>query len=351
MKLVGLRVVDFSPSTPGALVARMLADHGAEVLKVEPPGGSPLRVGPAALVRFTERGKDSIVLDLKVPTQRQKARELAEAADVLVESNRPGVMERLGLGYAALSASNPRLVYASISAFGQHGPLQPTPAHDLSVRAFAGGLKAGDDTIVPATMDASLAGAYLALAGVLMAVHAVRTTGRGDWLDLSLHDVALTLQSQNLPDQAGAPARRPLRAAFQDVYRTSDGRWLCLAGREPAFVSELLHALNLPDLIPTAADSSAAAQDRVRMALAACFSQSTQAEWIQWFKGRNVAFAPVLDYGEAIRHPHVSVRNMCLEDEEGALHLNTPLHFRNEPAAPVLRVPSPGERLMQEKLA
>jgi crotonobetainyl-CoA:carnitine CoA-transferase CaiB-like acyl-CoA transferase len=340
MKLQGLRVVDFSPSVPGSVVARLMADHGAQVVKIESPTGALLhRQGP--MEAFAERGKQRGVLDLKQPEQRAQAWSWIADADVLVESNRPGVMARLGLGYEAVAARHPRLVYASISAFGQNGPLRDTPAHDLSIRAMAGGLMADDGPVVPRTIDASLAGAYLALAGVMMAVHAARTSGRGDWLDLSLHDVALTLQAPGLPERAGGPAAEPARSAFHDLYRTADGGWICIAGREPAFVDQLLRGLGLDALHDAAANPDASCQAEVRQALASRFEQRSRAEWIDWFAGRSIAFAPVLDYAEALAHPQVAARGMCLVDARGHQQLNTPLRFLREPAEPRLEVPGP----------
>ena len=165
MKLSDVRVIDFSPTVPGATVARLMADHGADVLMVESPAGIPLRQNNPRLLRSCERGKHSMVLDLKDSGQREKARELTDGADVVIESKRPGVMERLGLGYEALAARNPRLVYASLSSYGQFGPLSHQPAHDLAIRAMSGamscGLAIGDTATPPVTIDTTITGALI----------------------------------------------------------------------------------------------------------------------------------------------------------------------------------------------
>ena len=344
MKLAGVRVIDFSPTTPGAIVARLMADHGADVLMVEPPLGTPLRRDNLGLMQFCARGKRSMVLDLKDPQQQEKARELTDGADVVIESNRPGVMERMGLGYEALSARNARLVYAPISSYGQTGPLRQVPAHDLAIRAMSGGLANGDTGTPPVTIDTTITGAYLGLAGVLMALHAARATGTGDWLDLSLHDVALTMQPHRMAEAAAKPPKPATpRSAFQDSYRTQDGRWICLAGREGAFVRTLMNAFGLEHLIPAVHQPDATSQQLVRGALADRFLTRTQAEWVEWFKDRDVAFAPALPFEEALLHPQVASRGMCLADALGTVHLNTPLRFVREPATPSLQVPLPGE--------
>jgi len=342
VKLADVRVVDFSPTVPGAVVARLLADHGAEVLKVESPGGTPLRQGSPDLFAFCERGKELRTLDLKDPAQLEQARTLVDAADILTESGRPGAMERLGLGYETLAARNPRLVYASFSSYGQTGPLSQRPAHDPALRALAGGLLAGGAATPLDTIDTTLAGAYLGLAGVMMALHAARRTGRGDWLDLSLHDVALTMQPHRLAHATAQPPQpRAPRSAFQDTYRTRDERWICLAGSEPAFVRRLLEGLGLDHLTASALRPDSASQQHVRATLAAAFLARSQAEWIVWFEDRHLPFAPALTFTEALAQPQAQVRGMALRDAAGQVHLNTPLRFVREPAAPRLQLPGP----------
>lgn len=349
MKLSGLQVVDFSPTVPGSVLARLMADHGAEVIKIEPPGGSAFRQDAANpdLVAFCDRGKSVVQLDLKDPAAREQAIAMVCTADVLVESMRPGTLERLGLGYGPLAARHPALVYASVSSYGHQSPLSTVPGHDLSIRALAGGLVTQDNRAAPpVTMDIALAGAYLALSGVLMALRAVDRTGRGDWLDLSLHDVALTLQGHRLGEATARPPKtpRPLHP-FLDSYQTRDERWICLAGRESAFVHTLLSDLDLTHLVDMAALSQPPAA--LRTALAECFLRRTQAEWIEWFEGRNVAFAPALEFHEALAHPQVAARGMLVEDAQGRQHLNTPLRFLQEPAQPVFHLETPA----QEKVA
>jgi crotonobetainyl-CoA:carnitine CoA-transferase CaiB-like acyl-CoA transferase len=321
-----------------------MADPGADVLMVESPVGTPLRKDNLGLMQFCTRGKRSMVLDLKDPEQQESARALTDGADVVIESNRPGVMERLGLGYQALAARNPRLVYASISSYGQTGPLRNVPAHDLAIRALSGGLANGDTGAPPVTIDTTIAGAYLGLSGVLMALHAASCSGFGDWLDLSLHDVALTLQPHRMTEAATRPPSPAApRSAFQDSYHTQDGRWICVAGRETPFVHTLMSAFGLEHLVPAVHRPDAASQQSVRSALAERFLTRTQSEWVEWFRDRDVAFAPALPFEEALLHPQVAARGMCLADAEGTVHLNTPLRFTREPAVPSLHVPAPGE--------
>ena len=201
MKLEGLRVVDLSQFLPGPHLSQILADHGADVIKVEPPGGDPGRhiglaeQGHTVFFRNLNRGKRSVCLDLKRPAAREALLRLVDRADVFLEAFRPGVAARLGFDYATLSARNPRLVYCSLTAFGQHGPYRDRPAHDLTCEAYAGivsvNLGNDDQPTMPPVPVADFAAASMGLAGVLMALYRREKTGRGDRIDISMHDSAL----------------------------------------------------------------------------------------------------------------------------------------------------------------
>jgi crotonobetainyl-CoA:carnitine CoA-transferase CaiB-like acyl-CoA transferase len=254
MKLSGLRVVDLSSFLPGPYLTMTLADHGAEVIKIEAPGeGDPgrhigLSDGPSTVFfRNFNRGKKSVVLDLKSPEGRDLLLGLCETADVLVETFRPGVADRLGLGPAAVQARNPRIVYCSISAFGQTGAYRDRPAHDLALEAMSGalGLTLGTDgrPAMPAVPAADQLSALQGLAAVLMALLRRETTGRGDVIDISMHD-AMLAACANIVGPTFAENRQPVAkherttggAAFYQLYETRDGRHIALAGQEGKFV-------------------------------------------------------------------------------------------------------------------
>src|SRR5262245_1762170 len=230
-----------------------LADHGARVIKIEPPGGDPGRHigvadGPSTVFfRNVNRGKESVVIDLKSAEGRARLLKLCESADVFVESFRPGVMERLGADYAVVSRVNPRIVYCSISAFGQDGPYRERPAHDLATMALAGALSItlGRDgaPAMPGVAVADVVSALQALSGVLMALYRREKTGRGDYIDVAMHHAALAalpnvmgpaMAHLSLPDPRYG--RSTGGSAFYQIYETADGRHLVLGAQEMKFI-------------------------------------------------------------------------------------------------------------------
>lgn len=369
MKLAGLRVVDLSLFLPGPYLTRLMADHGAEVIKVEPPGeGDPTRRigiadGPSTVYfRGLNRGKKSVVLDLKEPRDREALLALCDTADVFVESFRPGVAARLGFGYEALAARNPGIVYCSISAFGQDGPYRDRPSHDLGVEAIAGVLSqsVGRDgqPAIPAIPVADMCAALAALAGVLMALLRREKTGTGDYLDLSMHD-AVVSAAQIIMGPALAENRQPVArherttggAAFYQIYDTADGRHIALAGQEMKFVRNLLGALGRPDLVALCEKGPGPHQEPVEAFLRATFRTKTRAEWIAILSQLDVCFGELNTLPEALADPHLVARGMVLGDRLGRRHLNTPLRFLNEPAAPELGEPALDEHGAQLRAA
>jgi crotonobetainyl-CoA:carnitine CoA-transferase CaiB-like acyl-CoA transferase len=361
MKLDGILVVDLSLFLPGPAMTQTMADHGAEVIKVEAvQGGEPnRRIGPerdGVSVYFanTHRGKRSLTLDLKTAAGVEALLRLAGTADVFVESFRPGVADRLGLGYQAVAARAAKIVYVSISAFGQTGPYRDRPAHDLAVEATSGALSVNlgwdDRPWAPAIACADMLAANMALSGVLMALLRRHTTGRGDYLDVAMMDALIA----SLPNGYGLPMteRRQPEAkhertwggnAMYRVYETRDGRFVALGGAEIKFATNLLTALGRPDLIPLCALPPGPAQDPVRDYLSETFLTRTQAEWLEWMAGRDIAFAPVKTLREGLDDPQTRHREMVLEDGRGWEHLGTPLKFSDEPCRVRFELPAHGE--------
>lgn len=361
MKLKGVRVLDLSLFLPGPHLTMMMSDHGADVIKVEPPAGEPVRNvgyrtadGTSVWFRNTHRGKRSVVLDLKTDAGKAALLRLAETADVFVEAFRPGVVDRLGVGYAALSALNPGLVYVSISAFGQSGRESQRPAHDLAIQALAGtvslNLGADGQPTNPNMPVADMAASLMGLSAVLMALLRRERTGKGDFIDMSMQDAVMAW----LPNVTGpvfaedrAPDVKNERSfggyAFFRPYRTSDAKHVVLGGVEHKFVETLLTALERPDLIPVAKGPPGAGQHPVRDFLAETFATRTRDEWEAWFQGRDVCFAPVLDLHEAFHRPHVRERDMLVRDDDGNLHIGLPIKFANEPGRLDAITPDPGE--------
>jgi crotonobetainyl-CoA:carnitine CoA-transferase CaiB-like acyl-CoA transferase len=325
-KLSGIKVVDLTLFLPGPMMTLMMADQGADVLKIEPPSGDPARqMGPfqggqSVWFRNLNRGKRSLALDLKSDAGRERLWAEIADADVFVEGFRPGVIGRLGFGYEAISARNPRIVYCSISAFGQTGALAQHPAHDLAVQSLAGFLSVnnapGEAPVVPGVPSADAAAGLTALSGVLMALIGREKTGRGDYLDIAMFD-SLLPWCAHIAGEAILGGESPRSdnqrslggAAFYQVYATADGRHVALGGREEKFVANLLTALGREDLIPLGS-APAGEQGALIAFLRETFAAKTRDEWVAWFADKDVAFSPVLDFRESLDQPHIVERGL-----------------------------------------
>jgi crotonobetainyl-CoA:carnitine CoA-transferase CaiB-like acyl-CoA transferase len=348
MKLAGIRVLDLSLFLPGPHLTMMMADHGAEVIKIEPPSGEPVREvglkqnGHSVWFRNTHRNKRCIVLNLKVDAARDAFLRLAREADVIVEAFRPGVVDRLGIGYEAVRAHNPRIVYCSISAFGQSGPAVHKPAHDIAVQAEAGlvsvNLGADGKPAMPGVPAADMAGSLMALSGILMALLRRQQTGQGDHIDIAMYD-ALLAWTPNVMGPPFAEDRAPVAkderswggGAFYNLYSTSDGQTIALGGAEHKFVENLLNALQRPDLIEHALKPPGPAHAPVRAFLREAFAQHTLAHWSDWLAKLDLAWSPVRTLHEAINSPLAAARGMRVEAPAGQPHIGIPIKFRSEP--------------------
>ena len=360
MKLEGIHVVDLSLFLPGPAMTQAMADHGAEVIKVEPPGGEPNREiglkrdGVSVFFANTHRGKRSLVLDLKRPDGVEALLRLADTADVFVESFRPGVVDRLGVGYQGVSARNPRIVYVSISAYGQTGPYCGRPAHDLAVEAMAGILSVNlgwdDRPCSPAIANADMLAANIALAGVLMALLRRERTGRGDYVDVAMMDSLIAAMPNNYGPplaEKRQPVARDERSwggnAMYRLYETGDGRFVALGGAEIKFARNLLTALGRPELIELCELPSGPGQQPVCDFLARKFREKTRDEWGAWMADKDVAFAPVKSLREGLDDPQVRHREMVVEDERGWEHIGLPLKFSDEPGRVDATLPERGQ--------
>lgn len=348
MKLDGLRVLDLSLFLPGPHLTMMMADQGADVIKVEPPGGEPVRevglkqAGFSTWFRNTHRGKRCLTLDLKRAEDHALLLDLARAADVLVEAFRPGVATRLGIDHDAIARINPRIVYCSISAFGQTGPKAGRPAHDLAMQADSGvvSLNLGQDgePAQPHLPAADMAGSLMALSGILMALYRRERTGRGDHIDLSMQDALMAW----LPNVVGPPfaeGRDPVVKherswggnAMYRLYRCADGRWLALGGAEHKFADTLFAALGRPELGVLCHLPPGAGQDPAKAFLAETFATRPLADWCTFLDPLGICWAPVRTLTEAFADPHTRARGMVFTDDMGGMHLGIPIRFREEP--------------------
>jgi crotonobetainyl-CoA:carnitine CoA-transferase CaiB-like acyl-CoA transferase len=365
MKLEGIRVLDLSLFLPGPMLTQMMADHGAEVIKVEPRGkGEPNREidlkrdGVSVFFANTHRGKKSIELDLKTEEGLEILYQLAATCDVFVEAFRPGVVKRLGVDYDSIKKHAPDIVYCSISAFGQDGPYAGIPAHDLATEALAGILSVtqGQDgkPAMPGIAAADIISSMMALSAVLMALLRRKDTGQGDYIDMAMMDALISSVPNNMgsvlanKEPPVVKHQRPWGGnAMYNIYETSDGKFVVMGAAELHFAKNVLEALGRPDLLDLCQPPPGPTQDPVRAFLTETFLNRSQADWIDFFKDIECAFAPVQDLRQAVDDEHVRYREMILEDAQGHEHLGTPLKFLQEPGQPDLTLPGLGEHSEQ----
>ena len=352
--LTGIRVLDLSRLLPGPFLTMILADMGADVVKVEDPRvGDYLRALPPAKGgmggRFlaVNRGKRSIALDLKAAAARDAFLKMVEHADVVVESFRPGVMDKLGVGYETLAVQNPKIVVCSISGYGQTGPYVHRAGHDLDYIALAGvlamGGPAGGAPEMPGVQVADLAGGALwGATAILGALVGRERTGRGAHLDISMTEGALALLAAELGNQdCGARPTRGVESlngglAMYGVYRTKDDRYLAVGALEPKFWIALNTAIgrtpNVAEIVGKPAD-----QARTRAELAAIFATKTAAEWAARLAPHDCCVEVVLELDELSEHPLHRAREVFFQIDGGAgvgsvMQIRTPV---GKPANPL----------------
>ena len=326
--LAGLKVVEFEGIGPGPLAGRMLADQGAEVVAVVRPMKARLGNPDRAIADDPlRRGKRVVALDLKRPEAVEEAMRLIEAADALIEGNRPGVMERLGLGPADCARRNPRLVYGRATGWGQDGPLAQAAGHDLNYVALSGALsltqRPGAAPIAPPTVLGDAGGALGLAFGVMSGVFAAGRTGKGCVIDAAMVDVVASLSGIALWARSVGmvDAKRPSifhDSPFYDAYLCADGRYVTIGALEPQFYALLLEKLGLADVDPKAQydmDEWPALKAR----FSELFLSRSSADWRALLEGSDVCFAPVLSFAEAAAHPHNVARGVFRRSADGRL--------------------------------
>lgn len=351
--LAGLRVLEIASIGPGPLACMLMADLGADVVRIDrlEPSGLGLPMAPRHDVNA--RGRRSVALDLKQPAGAEVALRLAAQADVLVEGFRPGVMEKLGLGPEPCLALNPRLVYGRMTGFGQHGPLAQAAGHDLNYIALAGVLHAIGPAEGPPLPPLNLVGDYgggamLLAFGVMAALFERSRSGQGQVVDAAMVDGSATLASI-FHGLAAAGAWQPQRAGnlldggapFYAAYETADGRHVTLAALEPKFFAQLVAALELdPAFVPRQYDRRR--WPALRDAISAAVRRRTRDEWCRLLEGSDVCFAPVLDWAEAAEHPHARAREAYVTVADVVQPAPSP-RFGRTPAAVPRPAPQVGE--------
>jgi alpha-methylacyl-CoA racemase len=334
--LSGVKVIELAGIGPAPFACMMLAELGADVLRVERPGGG-LALGPPEL-ELLNRGRRSVALDLKNPAAVDAVLQLVANADVLVEGFRPGVAERLGLGPDACHEVNPKLVYGRMTGWGQEGPLAQSAGHDIDYLALSGALhligRAGGPPQVPANLLGDFAGGSLYLVvGVLAALVEARGSGRGQVVDAAIVDGAAHLTTMLLGALASGSWKQErgtnlldTGAPFYDVYETSDGEYMAVGAIEPQFYDELVRLLGIE--VPDRYD--VANWPELHKTLAETFAQRTQAEWTDVFDGTDACVSPVLPL--AGDHPHLVARGTFI-DKDGVRQPAPAPRFSRTPSA------------------
>ncbi len=337
LPLTGVRVVDFTRLLPGPWCTQMLADLGADVVKIEAPGvGDPSRHNPprqrthSAYFASVNRNKRSVALDLREPTGREAARRLLDGADVVVESFAVGVAARLGIDEASVRASNPGVVYCSITGFGQDGPLAASAGHDLVVQANTGVLGVGTQGAMPGFQAADYAGAAFAVIGILGALHARCATGRGAYLDIGMHDALLAMADIALTSalsRAGGGSGTPPMEVWGGnprycIYPTRDGRHVAVSLLETRLWARFCAVIGRPDLVfadERPEDRHSDHGERAglyRQALGAYFAAHTAEEVELLMREHDVPVCPVLDPDQALASPHAAARGMVYRERD-----------------------------------
>ena len=346
--LQDVRVLDFSQYIPGPLATLFLADFGADVLKIEPPLGDEMRnLGPRdasggpIFYQALNAGKRVRRMDLKRPEMREEFLQLTAGADVLVESFRPGVMSRLGLDYASVAATNPRIVYCSLSGYGVGGPLEQAAGHDANYLAQCGVLhRNGDQT--PMYFDPPIAdtsGSLFAVIAIQGALHARERSGRGCCIDIALADVVVPLQTYRVADY-GARGYSPARnetylngvAARYKVYQTADARHIALGALEEKFWRCFCEAAGRPDWIERIGEPMP--QTHLIADIAAFFATLTVEACTQRFAARDCCVTPVFSVGEAMESAYCRQRELVRRGPSGDLQALFPARVDGQPPAP-----------------
>lgn len=321
--LAGLKVVELVGLGPAPFCAMLLADMGAEVIRIDRPGaGGALGLAPRHDV--SARGRRSLALDLKKPGAVDAVLALVERADMLIEGFRPGVMERLGLGPETCLRRNPRLVYGRMTGWGQHGPLAERAGHDIDYIALSGALhavgSAGGGPLPPLNYVGDYGGGAMLLAfGLLCGLHEARGSGRGQVIDAAMTDGSALLSALFYGMRAAGAWRLERGgnlidggAPFYATYACADGKHVAVGALEPPFYAELLRRLGLTD-VDAGAQMDRGRWPALRQQFAAAFAGRTRAEWCAVFEGSDACFAPVLDWDEAPRHAHNRARETFVE--------------------------------------
>ncbi|MED3642223.1 CaiB/BaiF CoA-transferase family protein [Caldifermentibacillus hisashii] len=362
--LQSIRVLDLSRLLPGPFCTMLLADFGAEVIKIEAPelGDYARQYEPkidenSVMFHSLNRNKKSVTLDLKTDEGKDQFLQMVGKADVVVESFRPGVMKRLGLDFPVLEKINPRLIYCAISGYGQTGPYAEMPGHDINYISYAGllelmGEKDGKP-IVPAVQVADLAGgAYPAVTGILLALLEREKSGKGQFIDISMMDGVISLLQSTLPNylMKNIPSKRGEQMlsgglACYEVYQTKDGRWLAVGALEMKFWRVFCQKIGKPEWIALLNEPDEV-QYKLTHDIQNVIYTKTLEEWMDIFDDAEACVSPVLNFAELVNHPQVQARKMFEAIEQDGIpvkHIGIPIKLSRTPGKIRAAAPKLGE--------
>jgi alpha-methylacyl-CoA racemase len=358
--LANLRVLELGGIGPGPHAAMLLADLGADVVRVERPGGG-LQVLPPGARDWMLRGVRIVAADLKDPAGKAAVTELLATADVLIEGFRPGVAERLGIGPDEASVVNPELIYARMTGWGQDGPLAQSAGHDINYIGLTGGLNAfrtaGGRPVPPINMFGDFGGGSLYLVvGILAALHERAGSGRGQVVDgaivdgtASLLQMIWSLRAAGIWSDAPAANLLDTGAPFYDTYECSDGGWVAVGALEPQFYRALVAGLALADEdLPHQHD--VAGWPLLRKRFTETFAARTRDEWALHFAGRDACVTPVLSFAEVAEHPQIRARRTVVELDGVVQSAPAPRFSRSDPGLPTspAQVPTPVAEVLEQ---
>lgn len=348
--LAGVRIIDFTRLLPGPLATMFLADMGADVIKVEDPDRpdyvrdfEPKIDGMSMFYLSLNRSKRSLAINYLSAEGKQVIRDLVKHADVLIEQFRPGIMKEMGMGYEELSKTNPRLVYVSITGYGQQSAMSMAAGHDLNYIAIAGalgitGLPDGAP-VIPGFQLADIAGgSYMAMNAVTAALYQREKTGKGDFVDVAMTDASVPFSALQFAYQQGLK-KEPGRGKFEltgalpnyNVYACSDGKYVALGSLEPKFWNAFCEKLNRKDWA-TAFLKKGEELEAIKSDVQQLFKSKTRAEWLDFFKNEDICLTPVNELNELEHDPYLNERNMFLNNEHPTIGkyktINQPLKFK-----------------------
>lgn len=333
--LASLKILDFSTLLPGPFASLLLADMGAQVLRVESPSRMDLvRVlpphddGVSASHAYLNRNKRSIALDLKQPEAVEVVKQLVRDYDIVLEQFRPGVMDKLGVGYEALKAINPKLIYVSITGYGQTGPYRDRAGHDINYLALAGVASyTGRRDSGPLPLGVQLAdiggGSLHGVMGLLAAVIHRQQTGEGQQVDVSMIDCAFSLNGMAGAGYLACGVEPDMEnqalngGSFYDYYRTRDGRWFSVGSLEPQFMQQFCAVIGRPELAARGLSPKAEEQQALKREIAIEFEKRDFADWCERFAAVDACVEPMLPLSEAVEHPQIQARGLVVEVPRG----------------------------------